>query len=617
MNVRTGNRPTKESTQSTEGFDPTPAAAETWIAELPILNPGETTRRVYSALLELNKQDLDPGQRMTVLDMLRGPVIEVLPALEKHFIGKRFPLGEKARMIAELSRSLLTEMALGYRLVVADAARGSERRARNRLLTNGTYWALTYLRLALVKAYLVYAPYPAGLWRVIHALYAAADQAGVADSPVSDARTGDAGTIEASFIQLILLTLACPYRLRQSEIVLTHAALAEWAPLCELRTPEQWDEDADTNGVFIVDLTSDDPPAYLGLHRDVLQGNPYRLLDTTRLGEHLREELSRLRSAARPERLQSGLGPTSLRRLMLSWGVAPRRRFSRSEGHSSATVAMGLSAIHHFISGEIVFSSGERWKLDPSAPVKDAPAFGVPASFGTAGEVPATGHEPDIWEMGGTRATRGDGDTQGPAVIEFEPVSPSGVPAAKKASPPVRLYETQEWKMVNVSAGGYCLLWDSQRCAQAQVGELVGIREATDPDTFHLGIGIIRWMKSSRRKGLQLGVQMLSPGAVAIAIRPVDETGANGDYLRALLLPEIRALRQPATLIIPALPGQLGATLIVSQHGRESRVRLTKLVENTGCVAQFEFTPLEAGDDDTDVENRPDIRLFDPVWRAI
>ena len=175
----------------------------------------------------------------------------------------------------------------------------------------------------------------------------------------------------------------------------------------------------------------------------------------------------------------------------------------------------------------------------------------------------------------------------------------------------------QNWKMVNVSAGGYCMLWDNPDTTRAQVGELLGLREEADPDTFHWRLGVIRWLKYEQKRGLELGVQMLSPGAVAIAARPDKGRSRDEDYTRGLLLPEIASIQQRASVLLPCPPFKVGDTAIANCHGKDVRVKLTELVENTGSFAQFQFESLgEIASPRHPVKpgGKPRPKDFDDVW---
>jgi hypothetical protein len=75
----------------------------------------------------------------------------------------------------------------------------------------------------------------------------------------------------------------------------------------------------------------------------------------------------------------------------------------------------------------------------------------------------------------------------------------------------------ESWKMIDVSAGGYCLLWESNDVSSAQVGELVAIRR-TSADGGDEGwkLGVIRWMKFTPDRGLVLGMQQLASLAIPV-----------------------------------------------------------------------------------------------------
>jgi len=110
---------------------------------------------------------------------------------------------------------------------------------------------------------------------------------------------------------------------------------------------------------------------------------------------------------------------------------------------------------------------------------------------------------------------------------------------------------------------------------------------------------------------------MLSPGAVGIAARLDRKIRANNaDYTRGLLLPEIASIQQQSTLLLPSPPFKVGDTIIANCHGKDVRAKLTKLVENTGSFAQFQFESLGI------IEQRkrhkplttPKPRDFDDIW---
>lgn len=575
MDQRTpGREPAPHTT-----FDPRPAQVEHWIKELPLANLGESSRRLYEALSVIQTLDMPVEQRFRLLEQLRPPVDAVLEAMKVHYVGKPFPLPDKSRQTVALSQALMNQMAQGYRSTLA---------ATGKHLTLATQRGLMYFGQMLLRAYQVYAPYPVGVWREIHALYRQAEARGDAQSPLKETGTDTscARSIENTYKHILLLALACPYRLRQGEVERINAWLCDWS---QHATLSRLAETRNPSGMFVANFNTDDPPTYLVLRATEYNPDSCRLLNAARLADAIRDTLGRQRREEGNK--AQHINDHALRRLMLAWGVMPKRRFSRTQKHSTAVVAMGLSTAHYFIGGENAFTGGS----DNGT----GPLFNNPAQFEASETADRQGQLPDMWELTDMHLAR---DVHPPVTdgqyIEFTPgQDPLAIRSPLKPSSTAALqapaYQTHLWKMVNVSAGGYRLLWDNHENSQAQVGELLGLRESNDPDTFHLSLGVVRWMKCDAELGLELGVEMLAPGAVAIGTK-IHRIGGGSEYLRSLLLPAIKPLGQPATLLTPALPYHVGDILMVSSHGQEARVELTKLVENTGSFAQYQFRPLDS-----------------------
>ncbi|HFD80375.1 MAG TPA: hypothetical protein ENK05_08305 [Gammaproteobacteria bacterium] len=563
----------QRSTPADNAFDSKPASVREWINNLPMANIGETARMLFEALNELNRQHIPAQQRFNALEQLAKPVEFVNDNLKKHFVGRTLPLAERNLRIAHLSREISSALATGYKILVVEES-GRGRRRDRKLLLASIQRAIKGLTAVLVKAYQAYAPCPPATWQEIHALYRYAEEHSLSRSKVVGDRSRAPSTIEDAYKQILLLALACPYRLRANEVESILEVLEDWAPHARL---EPFGDDSEA--LFVVDLGQDQPPGYRALRNDDDRHEDCRLLCTRTLSEHLRQALSRRRES--PSGAVGRIPSRTLRQLMLAWGVMPRRRFSRVSDHSQVVVAMGLSSIHYFVSGEVAFngaSIGAECGTDLGAGLIDNRARYQARNLDTAEE-----QVPNVLEMN----YRIEGEAP-PSETEIK-VARSATGMGVRIDPS---HKTQQWKMVNVSAGGYRLLWDNSDSTRAQVGELVGIREQSDPDTFHWQLGVIRWMKYSEKRGLELGVQMLSPGAVAVAAWQDRPRVADKDYTRGLLLPEIASIQQRATLLLPSPPFRAGDTAIANCHGKDVRVKLTRLVENTGSFAQFQFTPL-------------------------
>jgi hypothetical protein len=589
----------------TGAFDSRPASVKNWIDALPMANIGETTKLLFAAVNELNHQDIPAPQRFKALEMLDKPVAYVTERMKKHFVAQPLPLSLKNLKIAHLSREMSHALATGYKVLVMEQIAGVGRRDE-KLLTTGIHRALKKLSQVLLKAYQVYEPCPDSVWLEVHSLYRYAENNGLHRSRVDNEEHSPAGpsTISDAYKQALLLALACPYRMRHAEAEAVYKALEQWAPLSELLP-----FDRESDALFATNLDSDEPPSYLVLRDARENSNSCRVLHTRRLAQQVRKALVEAKDNQAKAK-QGALRETTLRRLMLAWGVMPQRRFSRVKDHARVVVSMGLSSIHYFVSGEVAFNDASVGG-ECSSQLGTIPElhFQKPARYPARTRRDDAGNIPDVWEMNYR--------------IEGAPLPSDTERAVARAAAGIHIdtsHCAQNWKMLNVSAGGYCMLWDNPETTRAQVGELLGIREQSDPDTFHWRLGVIRWLKYEDKRGLELGVQMLSPGAVAIAARMDSKSHSKDDeYTRGLLLPEIASIQQRATLLLPCPPFKVGDTAIANCQGKDVRVKLTKLVENTGSFAQFQFESLGevATSKPVTLAGKPKPKDFDDVWELL
>ncbi len=599
----------KRSPPGTQSFDTRPDAVDRWIADLPMLKVGETSRQLYNTLLELNSLEFSDQDRFATLEKLRVPIQAVIDNLKQHYLGHDFPLDEKSRRVSDLCKAMYEQLATGYRIVISDQLQKGRFRKDTRMIATALHRAMASLGLMLLNSFQVYAPYPPHVWREIHELYRIADEAKLQDGVIKDTDTQSATTVSNLYKQILLLALACPYRMRQGTVEIIYEKLKEWSADTSLSGMLNA---GNPSGMFVINLMSDDPPTYLILNSGNFDSENSRILNTGQIDERVSQEIARLKKNG-SKLGDRDLHESHLRRLLLAWGVMPKRKFTRHDKESTALVAMGLSAAHYFVSGEQAFHS--------SGDVQTAINFSSTARYSAAETRQSRDQGPDLWELGSVNRQRSVNTVQ---LVDFNEEKFRAQQEAMKGSaetdevadkPAADPYQTKPWQMVNVSAGGYRLLWDSREGSKAEVGELIGIRESNEPDSFHMGLGVIRWMKVSDELGVELGVQMISPGAVAVGTRQ-EKGSKEQEYLRSLLLPEIAAIGQPATLITPTLPYRAGDRIVVNSHGKELMVELVKLVENTGTFAQFQFRALQV-QAAAKPEAKPEAKSFEKLWQEI
>jgi hypothetical protein len=547
-------------------FNTSTPAIQAWVDDLPLLNIYNTLDLVSGALDQINKLDIPPQQRHEALEILSTSVMCVSDALQKAFLGKRLPLPPVHMEQATQAIELCNRMAIGYRIVIDDVGSNDAERP---LLCSAIHRAMRYLSEVLLTCYQVYVQYPAGLWGIINALFGLAEEYRLSTLLVTDntLHAATRSSIETIYKQNLLLSLTCPYRLRQNEIHYVYNGLLEWANASRLHLMN----DTQKLGLFAVNLRSDQPPAYRTLREDLQTGDNWRILDTSEMAHRMQQAIS---GEAGSTGKASGLGNfQTMQRLMLAWGVMPKRKFSRHRQDASIRLVMGLNSIHRLSADPTVEKEDEYNSITET--INDHqylqdPTFESTTSINT--EMPFGNRR------GGSEQVNGSADK----------LLHGAFAATGSVTNPVEL-----WKMENMSAGGFCLLWDSESASCAHVGELVAIlpREETEKDNQQLGV--IRWMKFTPEHGLELGIQLLSPGATAVWAYVCENDPQPTKKLQGILLPEVKAINQPASLLLPSLPFRTGCISTLEHQGRKEAIILTRQLENTGSFAQYNFTSAE------------------------
>jgi len=561
-------------------FKTSAPAVRQWVDNLPLINIEASVKQLEFALDEINKTDIPAAERHATLEMLNTPVMHVTGALVKSYLGKQFPLKKRDLDNAAKATELCNRMAISYKILAAAMEKQPDSRTT---LTIAIHRAMRYLSEILIGNYQIYVPYPDGIWKDLHTLYVIAEQHGLLKQQVEDItlRTPARSTIEDTYKQILLLSLACPYRLRQNEISDVYMLLSQWAPYSRLLR----DSEESGGGFFTWSLEADHAPAYQTIRNPEDRDTHWRSLNTSDMSKPVRAALEARQQST--QRYSDHIEERILQRLMLSWGVMPKRQFTRRQQDASIEVVVGLKAIHSIISKPEPVPVPEHHDTVQAETevIRDReylqdPTFERPTSINIhpqrrkkSRDAVTFGQRSDHWQ---------NNPLQG-AYAARTPAADTG------NTTPLHI---ENWKMQDMSAGGYCLLWDSEEASSARVGELIAIKTSQDnDDNWHLGV--IRWMKFTRERGLGLGVQMMSPGARAIWARVCNDKAGMTDRMQGILLPDVKGLNQQATLLLPSLPFRTGHLSRLTRGDKEEQVKLTAQLEDTGSFAQYHFMATE------------------------
>jgi len=557
-----------------------PRDLKRWISELPKANIGETARLLYQGLAELNQLVTTSENRLQLLELVRPEVYYVCKQLERHFLNQAIVLDERARKVANLCQALQNHLAAGYKIIVVRVAAAG--REHSTALAISVQRALHCLYGPLVRAALLYCPVPERLWHELHHLYLVACEHKVQHTSVADglAHNVKALTPEQTYVAALLLGSSRCNQMRQTAIMRLAEMLESWSQYAKVQPALA------ASSLFAVAPATDGPPRYKALFEEAELGQLLGL-DTALLAHHIKAYLA-LPIEQRPQArfaVPLGFSTDVLQHVAAAWGNVAERTFQRTPGEGNLTVCIGMSAMHYYLGGERTF--GEQLGLPGSSTSAQFNALGKQGVWGPVMEVPAVEE------------------------IEYQPERASSQGQARE-------FPTYSLQIVNHSPGGYCLAWRKEVPSQLQAGELVGIQDAPSQGW---SVAVVRWIRQVRDGGTQMGIELIAPHAQPCGLQLVRGDDPHSEYLRGLVLPEIRAIDIPATLLAPRLPFQEGHRIVLNTNGEEHRASLLKRLASTGSFNQFEYRFADQATQPASRPASPDGAgredEFDSLWRDL
>ena len=502
-----------------------PATVERWLAELPLLNVAETSRKLLGALTAYNRMAMEDRLRLALIELYRGPLRQISLELKKQYLGLPLPLSEKHKATAEQNFRLHAEMAYGYKRIASNVEAGTGLRPNEASLA--IHRAIRYLTETLAVCYETYSPLPPGAWQEIHALFRHAESLGSEEKPLSDSlnTTTPSTSIGHAYKQALLLDLSDPYHLPARLIERIYRYLDRWAGNAVIAPFAAASESA---CLFVIDQDSD--RSGMAYTSDIAIERPeqHRLLNTVELARivHAHWTAAQEGRAIDPEGLEEHFFANDaqelLQRLIHAWGLIPKRTFRRdTQSDGKMDVIVGLDAIHRRLHGR------EKVIEEPRVP-----------------EEPAPYAEPQ----------------------DLEPAT---------------------WEVQDESAGGFALAQRGEIRTRVGVGSLVGNRRSGASGAW--AVGAIRWVKSAGPSEVQIGLERLAPNAEPAAIAFLIGGDWDETFQAALRLPEIPALKQKPSLITHRGVYKPGRELYLKTAAGLYKIKITRALEITASFERLDY----------------------------
>ncbi|HKM36878.1 MAG TPA: molecular chaperone [Thiopseudomonas sp.] len=567
---------------------------KSWIQDLPKANIGETARLLYQALIELNNFKTDAENRVQLLELLRPEVLFINSQLEKHFLNNSVMLDERPQKVANLCQALQNHLTVGYKIAIVEALQ-----QKHSVLALALQRAVHSMFISQVRTYQLYFTAPPLFWLELHQIYKIATKNNMQSQLTRDPMLGTISeqSVESAYSCALLLSCARTNQMRQSDIAILANILPNWVLLTKLQNADL------PSSLFVADLNHDAPPRY----KELLE----RASSETRVGlntQDLAEALVRhQQSFGNPSikhkiAIPDNMSSTLLAQLCSAWDNIAQRDFQRTSSNGTLQVCLGMSAVHYYLSDQ-----------EPFEDTLKSHQVSI-ATYNTDNA------ERDIWDTASDVKSDAEFNPLQVNLIEYGSLPPLGGAAYKRdTQASAALYPTYTLAIINSSPGGYCLAWHDAVPPQLQAGEIIAICQV---ENNAWSTALIRWIRQVDTEGTQMGIELIAPNAQPCGLQLLRSNDTSSHFLRALLVPEIPALSQPASVIAPRIPFQEGHKVAINQQGTELKATLAKRSMHTGSISQFEYKvttpikPVETQTTEASTVSSPG-EDFDSLWKSL
>jgi hypothetical protein len=510
-----------------------------WLNQLQLTNIQLAHSKLLIQVNELNRFAMRASERLVLLEMLRETVEHVQNDYAKKLIAKPLLLSESEYMIFVSIVHLWQAMVTGYQRCLHDYLNGDKQVAQHGALL--CQRCLLYSGLEIFEHLRTGYEFDLNLWHQLHSLFEFAESHNLHQTQVGDSLNTMQSFTNCCDIYLKTL-LACdahPAELTRSQLKLLDGWLTTWS--AEIHLERYYSVSVGDAHPLAVDLSST-----LGLQSatQLIDNEHIRYLALVPLSKLLRVKMILLEQGVNPEKI--GLGNVSnaeecaelLNFLHKCW----------CESHS-----ISLRGLRQVAQQEQVCYQPEE-------------IFGQLA--GTAFSQPyktITAANREVVETFGSVST----------------ASPKKYQA----------FTLENWILESDSLLGAQLLRQQMAGGRLAHTQLVALRPKDAPNFV---LAAVTWLKVTRTGALQMGVRYLPGTPEPVFIHPFGLNESNELYQPAFLLPAVRELSIPSSLILPRQWFQPKRVLeMLTRKGVKVTLRVGISVEKGVDYERVSFEPVQ------------------------
>ena len=526
-----------------------------WISTLAIMQLGDTSKALFSALLELSELECSETLRFDLIQTLHPTIENVLGSLEKNFFNQGVITSDRNEHIIELAMLLRCYFAAIYINIVRRSSDQLEHQKFSFFALNqkknlqtartlATFQALQQLTQLLYQQHMLYSEPVAGQWLIAHQLYDAAVTHKYHHTTLEQpAGKLSLNNVTQAYAQLILLDIFNTNQIRQSEIQALFQCSFDWAKMLQLLPKET------ELTKYVVDTSKDHPPIY---NKKQSSGfNPNIFISTNSLLDHVTATLHKnAEYISKNEKIY--LTPALKFHVQTILGTTAERRHERYEYSAQLHICFGLLTAHFYLSKAKNFA--ETLQLEHGYGLQSESRF------------------LSSWDK------KESSDNQESSIQRLSRESKA-------------VYQAD---ILDISVNGYRIKWTTEAPKNLRTGEYILVKETSHG---HWRGGVIRWLKQSSEKSLELGLEVLAQDIFPCAVRIQSDRHVS-NYHPALILKNQNLDETKTTIILPGSQIFREQQAVHLRLGKEEvKVYLLTAQLITQSFVQFDFELLNEEDE--------------------
>lgn len=515
-----------------------------WVQSLSLLQLGDTAQALFEALIEISELECSETLRFDLLQILQPQFEHVLRHLEEHFFNQGLIHSDRNEHIIELAFQLRTYFAHAYIIIVKCSAeqlrqqkfslfRFHHKKNLKVAQTLAIYYAMQQFTQLLYQQHMLYSQPVYGQWQRIHWLFDIAQKNRIEHQNINQLQGVHytLKNISLLYQQLILLHILNTNQIRQSEIQALYQCSFEWAKLLDIEFKET------QTSKYVIDKKIDQVPTYNKKQYPHL--DPDFFISTQPLLEHITATLHKTDDYLSPVERQY-LTPALKFHVQNILGSIGERRHERFESSGQLHICFGITTAHYYISRHKNFTD--------SLPHSELSSFY---------------------------------ETQDRIKVDSSFFQAS----ARLSREAKRIYQSH---ILDMSVSGYRIKWSDEVPKNLKTGEFILVKEGTHSSWRG---GVIRWIKQSSEKNLEMGLEILSKNILPCTLLIQEVSNQQIPVLQpGLLLQSLHLDHGHMSLVSPNITSheqQQSISIYVDQQKFELYLLKTQLI--TQSFIQFEF----------------------------